>query len=84
MNRRQRREHDRRRRRFTRAVEEMLAASRADGRPWAIHGLVDACSDCGADASISGTPGSGVILADISHDPTCPAFNGLTPWTFVP
>ena len=81
MNRRQRREHDRR---LVRAVDAMLAASHDDGRPWAIHGLVDACSDCGADASLSGTPGTGLIWADIHHDLSCPAYRGVTPWTFVP
>ena len=51
----------------------MLDASHADGKPWAIHGLTDACADCNSEATIHGTPGTGIIWADIHHDSSCPA-----------
>jgi hypothetical protein len=46
MNRRHRREHDRRARRLTRQINAMLDAAHADGRPWSIQGLTNACADC--------------------------------------
>jgi hypothetical protein len=65
VNRRQRRDHDRRRRRLDRQIHTLLDASARDGKPWAIHGLTDACADCDAVAAIRGTPGTGMIWADI-------------------
>ena len=56
MNRRDRREHERRQRRLTRQIHEMLDAAHADGKPWSIHGLTDACADCDSVATIHGTP----------------------------
>lgn len=81
MNRRQRRQHDRRHGRLAQQINEMLDAAHADGKPWAIHGLTDACADCDSIATIHGTPGTGVILADIAHDESCPTYRGITRWS---
>lgn len=81
MNRRQRRQHDRRRHSVAQQINAMLDAADADGKPWAIHGLTDACADCDSVATIHGTPGTGVILADIHHDESCPAYRGITRWS---
>jgi hypothetical protein len=59
----------------------MLDASHADGKPWGIHGLTDACADCDSVATIHGTPGTGIILADIAHDDSCLAYRGITRWS---
>ena len=59
MNRRQRRQHDRRRHSVAQQINAMLDAADADGKPWAIHGLTDACADCDSVATIHGTPGTG-------------------------
>ena len=48
-----------------------------------LAGLTDACADCDSDAVIRGTPGTGIIWADIYHDTSCPAYNGVTPWGFA-
>ena len=84
MNRRHRREHDRRARRLTRQINAMLDAAHADGRPWSIHGLTNACADCDSDATIHGTPGTGVVHADIHCDDSCPAYRGVTLWRVAP
>jgi hypothetical protein len=83
MNRRQRREHDRHRRRLDQQIHAMLDKAHADGRPWRIDELTDACADCDAVGTIRGTPGTGMIWCDIRHDESCPAFNGITPWGFA-
>ena len=79
-----RREQNRRRRRFPRQINDLLDAAHADGKPWSIHGLTGACADCDSVATIHGTPGTGVILTDIAHDDSCPAYHGVTPWRLVP
>jgi hypothetical protein len=83
VNRRQRREHERQRRRLDQQIHAMLAAAHADGKPWAIRGLTGACADCDSVASIRGTPGTGMVWADIHHDESCPAYRGVTPWGFA-
>jgi hypothetical protein len=80
MNRRQRRANGRHR--FTRQIHALLDAAYADGKPWAIDGLTDACADCDSVATLRGTPGSGMIWADIAHDECCPAYRGVVPWRF--
>ena len=80
-----RREHDRKRRRFTQRIHALLGAAYADGMPWAVHGLTDACADCDSVATLRGMPGSGMIWADIHvrHEASCPAYRGVTPWGFA-
>lgn len=47
------------------------------GRP--VVGLTGACSDCGATGSL--TPiSAGQVLAEVWHDPSCPAARGVVAW----
>lgn len=61
-------------------VRNLMAASEADGKPWAIHGMTGACRDCTATATMRGQGRRGVVLAEIRHDPGCPASTGAVPW----
>ena len=80
MNRRQRREHARRRTRLGNAIETLMDASEADGRPWRIHGLTAACADCNGTAEMRGQGRHGPVVSHIHHEPGCPAANGITPY----
>lgn len=83
MNRRQRRDHHRRLHRMHATINQICAAAHNDGTPWTLHGLTDACRDCGADATLTALP-DGRVLADIFHDDGCPAHAGAVPWQPVP
>lgn len=85
MNRRQRRRAERNSpgRRVQRALAQLQAASDADGRPWILHGMTEACVDCGATGSLSGQSGRRTVRFDVEHDPGCPAAAGITPWAPV-
>lgn len=80
VNRRARREIARRQRRFNAAAAALMDASEADGRPWHIYGMTDACRDCGATATLHGQGRSGPINLHIHHDHGCPAAAGVTDW----
>lgn len=53
------------------------------GKPGRIHGLVDACVDCGAIGDLILLPGR-LVMGEIYHDDTCPAAAGITEWKPVP
>lgn len=80
MNRRQRRDHQRRLRKVDNAIRTVMAASEADGRPWHVYGMTSACRDCGATADFHGHGRTGMVFADIYHDDGCPAAAGITQW----
>lgn len=53
------------------------------GRPGVIHGLTDACRDCGATGEFLLLPGHQAI-GYVWHDDGCPAAAGITEWQPVP
>ena len=75
MNRRDRRTQSRTTQRI-RALEHRVETT---GIPGIIHGLTDACRDCGADGALVLLPGSRVV-GHVFHDPGCPAAAGITDW----
>ena len=80
MNRRQRRDEARRQARAAAGIRAVMAASEADGKPWHVYGMTEACRDCGATASMHGRGRSGAVVAHIYHDDGCPASRGVTSW----
>lgn len=83
MNRRKRREAQRGLMRVEAALDRLMAASEADGRPWTLHGMTGACRDCGATATLRGQGRTGTVRVDINHDDGCPAAAGAVPWSPV-
>jgi hypothetical protein len=61
-------------------VRKLMAASERDGKPWSIHGMAGACSDCSATASMHGQGRSSLVVAQIFHDTGCPASRGVVEW----
>jgi hypothetical protein len=84
VNRHQRRAQARRQAKAAAGIRAVMSASEADGKPWHVHGMTDACRDCGATASLSGQGRNGQVLARIYHDDGCPASLGVTSWQPVP
>ncbi len=80
MNRRHRRAQSRRQARVAADIRAVRAASEADGKPWIIYGLTDACRDCGAEASMHGQGTSGKVITRVYHDDGCPTSRGVISW----
>lgn len=80
MNRRQRRDHQRRLSKIGSELDALMNASEADGKPWVIRGMSGACRDCGATGSMRGRGRHGTVVAEIRHDHGCPAARGLVDW----
>lgn len=67
-----------------RDIARAVAASEADGRPWHVYGMTDACRDCGATGDFHGLGRTSPVFADIFHDDGCPAATGAVTWAPVP
>ncbi|GEM_PF-2073019 len=82
MNRRQRRQTQRRDT-SARRIRALEARVEATGKPGVIHGLTDACRDCGADGQMILLPGK-QVFGRVFHDDGCPALTGAVKWEPVP
>ena len=79
MNRRQRRQHRPRDPYSAKRIRALQHKVEATGQPGRIDGLTDACSDCTAAGAFLLLPG-GAVIAEIFHDPGCPAGAGTVRW----
>jgi hypothetical protein len=79
VNRRQRRASSRREDSSAKRIRELQHHVEATGKPGRIHGLVDACVDCGATGDLILLPGR-LVVGEMYHDPSCPAAAGITEW----
>lgn len=84
MNRRQRRETQRRLAKVDAMVRELMTASENDGKPWHLYGMTHGCRDCNATVDMHGNGRTGPVLVDVWHDDGCPAKAGVTQWQPVP
>jgi hypothetical protein len=83
MNRRDRRRHKPRDPLSASRIRELQHRVEHTGQPGHIHGLTDACRDCGATGEFILLPGNRVI-AHVWHDDGCPAAAGITTWQPCP
>jgi hypothetical protein len=84
VNRHHRRAQARRQAKAAAGIRAVRAASEADGKPWTVYGLTEACRDCGAEASMHGQGINGAVSMRVYHDDGCPASLGVTSWQPVP
>jgi hypothetical protein len=84
VNRSRRREIERRQAKVTAALNGVMDASTADGKPWHVYGMTGACSDCTATASMHGQGRNSPVMLQVNHDQSCPVARGTVTWQPVP